>query len=421
VIDLLVAGAGPAGAATALRAALSGLSVVIVEPRSAPIDKACGEGIAHSAVEYLTRLGVSLVGRPFYGIRYVDASHQVDARFRAGPGLGVRRTALQQALVARLAEVGVPVVEARVGSITQNTTSVTAAGITARYLAAADGLHSGIRRQLGLAAADSLHSSIRRGLGPAFPGPRDGPSARLASRAAAGDGSSARPASRAAAGDDPSARPASRAAAGDDPSARLASSAAARDGSSSRAASRGDARRGLRRHFFVSPWTDLVEVYWSSLGEAYVTPVADDLVGVAILTSVRGTFDSHLDAFPVLKERLKGAAPASSVMGAGPLRQRVKGRVAGRVLLVGDAAGYVDALTGEGIAVALRTSAELVRCVLEDRPEAYEAAWRRVSWECRLLTGSLLWARNRSLLAPRIVPAAALLPGLYSRIVNRLA
>ena len=108
-------------------------------------------------------------------------------------------------------------------------------------------------------------------------------------------------------------------------------------------------------------------------------------------------------------------------MGAGPLRQRVRGRVAGRVLLVGDAAGYVDALTGEGIAVALRTSAELVECVRKDRPEDYEAAWRRVSWECRFLTGSLLWARNRSLLAPRIVPAAALLPGVYATIVNRLA
>jgi flavin-dependent dehydrogenase len=368
VIDLLVAGAGPAGAATALRAALSGLSVVVVEPRSAPIDKACGEGMSHSAVDYLSRMGVYPAGRPFYGIRYLDASHQVDARFHAGPGLGVRRTVLQQALVARLAEVGVPVVEGRVGSITQNTSSVTAAGITARYLAAADGLHSGIRRQLGLAAADGLHSGIRRGLGFALPGPGDGPSARLA----------------------------------------LPGAASA-------------ARHGLRRHFFVSPWTDLVEVYWSSLGEAYVTPIDDDLVGVAILTSVRGTFDSHLDAFPALKERLKGAAPASSVMGAGPLRQRVRGRGAGRVLLVGDAAGYVDALTGEGIAVALRTSAELVRCVLEDRPEGYEAAWRRVSWECRLLTGSLLWARNRSLLAPRIVPAAALLPGVYARIVNRLA
>jgi flavin-dependent dehydrogenase len=290
---------------------------------------------------------VELSGRPFHGIRYLDAHHQVDARFDAGPGLGVRRTTLHAGLVDRLTSLGVPIVDSRVGPITQNTTSVTAAGYTARYLAAADGLHSGIRRQLGLTQPAPARTS--------------------------------------------------------------ASGAPA------------DVRRGLRRHFSVSPWTDLVEVYWSGLGEAYVTPVADDLVGVAILTSERGTFDSHLEAFPTLKRRLQGACPANSVMGAGPLRQRVRARTAGRVLLVGDAAGYVDALTGEGIAVALRTSAELVRCVEQDRPEDYEAAWRRVSWECRLLTGSLLWARNRSLLAPRIVPSAALLPGLYARIVNRLA
>lgn len=338
MIDLLVAGCGPAGAATAIRAALAGLSVVVVEPRPAPIDKACGEGIAHSAVDYLGRLGVELIGRPFHGIRYLDARHQVDARFVAGPGLGVRRTTLHQALVDRLTSLDVPIVDNRIGPITQNTTSVTAAGYTARSLAAADGLHSGIRRQLDLAVPAS-----------------------------------------------------------------------------------GEVRRGLRQHFRVAPWTDLVEVYWSGLGEAYVTPVADDLVGVAILTSARGTFDSHLDAFPALKRRLQSACPANTVMGAGPLRQRVRARVASRVLLVGDAAGYVDALTGEGIAVALRTSAELVDCVLRDRPAEYEAAWRRVSWECRLLTGSLLWARNRSLLAPRIVPAAARLPGVYAHIVNRLS
>ncbi|GAA1584712.1 NAD(P)/FAD-dependent oxidoreductase [Kribbella sancticallisti] len=339
MIDLLVAGAGPAGAATAIRAALAGLSVAVVEPRSTPIDKACGEGIACSAVSYLDRLGVSLEGRPFYGIRYLDARHVVDARFRAGPGLGVRRTVLQQALSDRLAALEIPVVSSRVETITQNTSSVTAAGITARYLAAADGLHSPIRRQLGLSQ------------------PRE---------------------------------PA-------------------------------EVRRGLRRHYSIAAWSELVEVYWSALGEAYVTPVADDLVGVAILTSERGSFDEHLEAFPALKRRLGAATEATSVLGAGPLRQRVRGRVSGRVLLVGDAAGYVDALTGEGIAVALRTSAELVRCVSQDRPEAYEAAWRRVSWECRLLTGSLLWARNRSLLAPRIVPAAARLPGVFGVIVNRLA
>ncbi|TDW23699.1 NAD(P)/FAD-dependent oxidoreductase [Kribbella kalugense] len=338
MIDLLVAGAGPAGAATAIRAALAGLSVVVVEPRSGPIDKACGEGIAHSAVDYLTRLGVELDGRPFHGIRYLDGSRQVDARFTAGPGLGVRRTTLHAALMARLAELNVPVVRDRVGPITQNTTSVTAAGHTAHYLAAADGLHSPIRRQLNLTAPRTPSS-----------------------------------------------------------------------------------RRGLRQHLRVSPWTDLVEVYWSSLGEAYVTPVADDLVGVAVLTTARGTFDSHLEAFPALQRRLRGATPASAVMGAGPLRQRVRARTSGRVLLVGDAAGYVDALTGEGIAVALRTSAELVDCIRADRPQDYEAAWRRVSWECRLLTASLLWARNRPLIAPRIVPAAAALPGIYGAIVNRLS
>ena len=35
--------------------------------------------------------------------------------------------------------------------------------------------------------------------------------------------------------------------------------------------------------------------------------------------------------------------------GAGPLRQPVTGRVKARFVLVGDAAGYVDAITGEGL------------------------------------------------------------------------
>ncbi|GAA3127060.1 NAD(P)/FAD-dependent oxidoreductase [Kribbella aluminosa] len=333
-----MAGAGPAGAATAIRAALAGLSVVVVEPRTTPIDKACGEGIAHSAVAYLTRLGVDLPGRPFHGIRYLDSTHSVDARFTRGPGLGVRRTTLQAALMSRLTALNIPVLPTRVGLITQTPTTVTAAGLTAHYLAAADGLHSPTRRQLGVCAGKP-----------------------------------------------------------------------------------GEVRRGLRQHFSVAPWTDLVEVYWSRLGEAYVTPVADDLVGVAVLTSARGTFDSHLDAFPALKRRLRNARPATAVLGAGPLRQHVRSRTAGRVLLVGDAAGYVDALTGEGIAVALRTSAELVDCIRADRPQDYDAAYRRVSWECRLLTASLLWARNRRLLAPHIVPAAARLPAVYRTIVNRLS
>lgn len=45
MIDLLVAGGGPAGLATAVHAARAGLEAVVVERREGPIDKACGEGL----------------------------------------------------------------------------------------------------------------------------------------------------------------------------------------------------------------------------------------------------------------------------------------------------------------------------------------------------------------------------------------
>ena len=84
------------------------------------------------------------------------------------------------------------------------------------------------------------------------------------------------------------------------------------------------------------------------------------------------------------------AAPLTPVRGAGPLRQRCRRVVAGRVLLVGDAAGYVDALTGEGIAISLAAADESwPTALVADRPLDYEAAWRRASRRYRLLTHTL--------------------------------
>src|ERR1700734_4269986 len=72
-------------------------------------------------------------------------------------------------------------------------------------------------------------------------------------------------------------------------------------------------RFGLRRHYHLPPWTDLVEVHWAEGAEAYVTPVAADLVGVAILGPAHGRYEDRLTAFPALQKRLAGAAPASEV------------------------------------------------------------------------------------------------------------
>jgi flavin-dependent dehydrogenase len=365
MIDLLIAGGGPAGLATAILARQAGLQVTVAEPRIAPIDKACGEGLMPPAVAGLHALGVDPEGHPLLGIRYLDARHSVDAMFKRGPGRGVRRTTLHAAMTERAKEIGVPIVAARISEFIDENRHIEAVGITARYLVAADGLHSPIRRMCGLDP---------RGAG---------------------------------------------GAAGSGPSARSGTGAGVRT-----AAGRNHGPRyGLRRHFRLEPWSDLVEVYWAGKSEAYVTPLADDLVGVAILGPPNGRFEDQLRAFPRLRERLAGAESTGRSRGAGPLRQDVRRRVAdnGKIALVGDASGYVDALTGEGISVALAQAGALVDAIVKGRISDYEQGWRTVSRRSRLLTAGLLWARRQPLLSSRIVPAAHALPPVFAGMVNLIA
>jgi len=54
--DLLVIGAGPAGAATAAAAAHAGMDVTVVDMQEFPRDKTCGDGLTPRAVHALTRL-----------------------------------------------------------------------------------------------------------------------------------------------------------------------------------------------------------------------------------------------------------------------------------------------------------------------------------------------------------------------------
>ncbi len=91
-----------------------------------------------------------------------------------------------------------------------------------------------------------------------------------------------------------------------------------------------------------------------------MTPVAAGVVGVALLGPPRLDFEACLDAFPDLRSRLAAAGGLGPTLGAGPLLQRTRARTAGRVRLVGDAGGYVDALTGEGIRVGLAQAAAAV-------------------------------------------------------------
>lgn len=180
------------------------------------------------------------------------------------------------------------------------------------------------------------------------------------------------------------------------------------------------ARFGLRQHFHIAPWTDLVEVYWAKNAEIYVTPTNSQTVGIAVLGKTGLNFNEIISRIPALTQLLGRAESASKLRGAGPLRQRVRARSAGRVLLVGDAAGYVDALTGEGLQVGFAEAQAAVGAVLADDPSGYEAEWQRITRSYRWLTKGLLWASSNRTVRPVIVPAAQALPGVFKRLVNTL-
>ncbi|WP_308466844.1 NAD(P)/FAD-dependent oxidoreductase [Rathayibacter soli] len=183
---------------------------------------------------------------------------------------------------------------------------------------------------------------------------------------------------------------------------------------------RSQRRFGLRRHFRTQPWSDFVEVHWSDRVEAYVTPVGAQLVGVALLGPVGADFDAELSRIPELGARLSGAAVDGPVRGAGPLRQRSAARTAGRVLLTGDASGYVDALTGEGLRVGFAQADAAVRAVRAGDLRRYEREWVRVTRDFRVLTSGLV-AAGRSGLRSKIVPASSAAPRLFGAVVERLA
>lgn len=335
MLDLIIAGAGPAGLATALFAAQAGLDAVVLDPRAQPVDKACGEGLLPPAVAALAGLGVALRGSPIVGIRYTDGARSAQARFRSGIGLGVRRTELSAAMVGALRTTGTGIEQCRIGAVEQHDGAVTAGGFRARYLVAADGLHSPIRRSLGLQGRPRI-------------------------------------------------RP----------------------------------RYGLRAHFRVPPWTDHVEVHWSADSEAYVTPVAADLVGVATLSVRREPYQAQLARFPALAGLLP--TPVTRALGAGPLRQHATRRTCGRVLLVGDAAGYTDACTGEGISVAIATASAAVTSIVRDEVAAYDGRWRVVSRRYRWATAALMRAGSVPAIRRRIVPAAAATPLVFRAAVQVL-
>jgi flavin-dependent dehydrogenase len=312
--DAVVVGAGPAGAATAILLAEEGLSVVLLDRARFPRDKICGEYLSPEGSRILDRLGVlprveAGGARPLRGMRLLApdgtllvGDYPADGSWhgRRPHALAVRRRVLDLALIERARQAGVAVREG---------------------MRVVDLLREG-RRVTGVVAE------------PTGPGTRAGAPERL--------------------------------------TARLVIAA---DGRASVVVQ----RLGLRRpHRWLHRLALVADVEGAcgdpERGEIVLAPPAYSILnpvtaGVGNLSLVipleearrqkadlAGYFDEVTRGLPGFCERLRDARRVGPVRALGPLAYHVVPPRADGVVLVGDAAGFLDPLTGEGIYAALRSA-----------------------------------------------------------------
>lgn len=177
-------------------------------------------------------------------------------------------------------------------------------------------------------------------------------------------------------------------------------------------------RFGFRRHYQLSPWTDLIEIYWGDGCEIYVTPVSPREVCIALLASdPHARLDTALPQFPELARRLAGAPFTSTERGAVTASRRLRRVYRGQTALIGDASGSVDAITGEGLALSLHQSIALADALAHNDLASYQAEHRRLERRPVMMANLMLMLDRHAWLRRRVLRAMAAEPSIFANLV----
>ena len=183
-------------------------------------------------------------------------------------------------------------------------------------------------------------------------------------------------------------------------------------------ATRSSFRFGFRRHYFASPWTDFVEAYWGPRGQIFVTPVSPEEVCVALLCrDARLRLDDVLPEYPELQHRLAGSAFSDLERGAITYSRRLKRVFRDRTVLIGDASGSVDAITGEGLGLSFRQAAALADSLESGNLADYQAAHRRFARRPASMARLLLLLDRSPWLRRRVLRTMAFQPAIFGGLL----
>jgi flavin-dependent dehydrogenase len=116
-------------------------------------------------------------------------------------------------------------------------------------------------------------------------------------------------------------------------------------------------------------------------------------------------FEEAVEKLPAVRDRMRGLRRLTPIRGAAPIGHRVSRAAGDGWLLIGDAAGFIDPFTGEGIYRALRSArlaADALKAPWQDVAHRYLAA-RRGAFAAK---DALLWLIQGMLAAPPVMSYA---------------
>ena len=161
-------------------------------------------------------------------------------------------------------------------------------------------------------------------------------------------------------------------------------------------------RFAFRRHYRVTPWTDFMELHWGRHCQVYATPVSREEVCVAMISSSpKLRLEDALGEFPELCARLEDAEYASNERGAITVTRKLRHVYRGSSVLVGDASGGVDAITGEGLCLAFREAVLLGDCLATGDLARYQKGHRTLLRRPALMARMMLFMAKHSHLRQR--------------------